>query len=36
MRIKVVDYDNLVRLKRLAGRPEDLADLKRLGEARDE
>jgi predicted nucleotidyltransferase len=36
MRIKVVDYDNLVRLKKLAGRPEDLADLKRLREARSE
>ncbi len=34
MRIKVIDYDNLVRLKELAGRPEDLADLERLREAR--
>jgi predicted nucleotidyltransferase len=34
MRIKIIDYDDLVLLKELAGRPEDLADLKRLREAR--
>ncbi|HEY2052603.1 MAG TPA: hypothetical protein VGH14_01560 [Solirubrobacterales bacterium] len=33
--IKVVNYQDLVRLKELAGRPEDLADLERLREARD-
>lgn len=33
--IKVVGYDDLVRLKELAGRPEDLADLQRLREARE-
>jgi len=33
--IKVVAYDDLVRLKELAGRPEDLADLQRLREARE-
>ena len=33
--IKVVSYDDLVRLKELAGRPEDLADLQRLREARE-
>jgi predicted nucleotidyltransferase len=36
IRMKIVDYDNLVRLKELAGRPEDLADLQRLREARGE
>lgn len=35
LRIKMVGYDDLVALKRLAGRPEDLADLKRLDEARE-
>lgn len=34
--VKFVSYDDLVRLKELAGRPEDMADLKRLREARDE
>lgn len=34
--IRVVGYDDLVALKREAGRPEDLADLKRLREARGE
>jgi len=33
--IKMVSYDDLVALKRLAGRPEDLADLQRLLEARE-
>lgn len=33
--IKIVDYDDLVRLKEMAGRPEDLADLQRLREARE-
>jgi predicted nucleotidyltransferase len=33
--IKIVSYDDLVRLKELAGRPEDLADLTRLREARE-
>jgi predicted nucleotidyltransferase len=33
--IKVVSYDDLIRLKELAGRPEDLADLQRLREARE-
>ena len=34
--IKIVSYDDLVRLKELAGRPEDLADLQRLREARED
>lgn len=34
--VKVVDYDGLVALKKDAGRPEDLLDLQRLREARDE
>lgn len=33
--IKIVSYDDLVWLKELAGRPEDLADLQRLREARE-
>jgi hypothetical protein len=33
--IKIVSYDDLVRLKELAGRPEDLADLQRLREVRE-
>lgn len=33
--IKIVSYEDLVRLKELAGRPEDLADLERLREARE-
>lgn len=32
--IKFVGYEDLVRLKELAARPEDVADLKRLREAR--
>ncbi len=32
--IKIVSYEDLVRLKELAGRPEDLMDLQRLREAR--
>jgi predicted nucleotidyltransferase len=33
--LKIVSYEDLVRLKELAGRPEDLADLQRLREARE-
>jgi predicted nucleotidyltransferase len=33
--IKMVSYEDLVALKKLAGRPEDLADLQRLLEARE-
>ena len=33
--IKVVAFDDLVRLKELAGRPQDLIDLQRLREARE-
>jgi len=33
--IKIVSYEDLVRLKELAGRPEDLAGLQRLREARE-
>lgn len=33
--VKVVAYDDLIRLKELAGRPEDLADLQRLRQARE-
>jgi predicted nucleotidyltransferase len=36
MSIKFVGYRDLVRLKELAGRPEDLADLERLREVRGE
>lgn len=32
--IKIVSYDDLIRLKEMAGRPEDLADLQRLRDAR--
>lgn len=32
--IRVVSYDDLVMLKEMAGRPEDLVDLQRLREAR--
>jgi predicted nucleotidyltransferase len=35
LRVKMVSYDDLLALKKLAGRPEDLADLQRLGEARE-
>jgi predicted nucleotidyltransferase len=34
LRIKVVSYDDLVALKEMAGRPEDLTDLQRLRQAR--
>jgi predicted nucleotidyltransferase len=34
--IKIVSFDDLVRLKELAGRPEDLMDLQRLREARED
>jgi predicted nucleotidyltransferase len=33
--IKIVSYDDLVALKELAGRPEDLTDLQRLRAARE-
>jgi predicted nucleotidyltransferase len=33
--IKIVSFDDLVRLKKMAGRPEDLLDLQRLREARE-
>ncbi|HST68283.1 MAG TPA: hypothetical protein VLI94_01335 [Solirubrobacterales bacterium] len=33
--IKIVSFEDLVKLKELAGRPEDLADLQKLQEARD-
>jgi len=33
--IKIVSYEDLVKLKELAGRPEDLADLQRLREAHE-
>jgi predicted nucleotidyltransferase len=33
--IKIIGYDDLVALKELAGRPEDLIDLERLREVRD-
>jgi predicted nucleotidyltransferase len=34
--IKMVSYRDLVALKKLADRPEDLADLERLRQAREE
>ena len=34
--VRVVSYEDLVALKQEAGRPEDLADLQRLGQARGE
>jgi predicted nucleotidyltransferase len=34
--VKFVSYDDLVELKERAGRPEDLADLERLRQARDD
>jgi predicted nucleotidyltransferase len=33
--MRFVGYDDLIRLKELAGRPEDLADLQRLREVRE-
>jgi predicted nucleotidyltransferase len=36
LHIKVVAYDDLVALKEMAGRPEDIADLQRLRQARSE
>jgi predicted nucleotidyltransferase len=33
--VKIVSFEDLVRLKELAGRPEDLADLQKLREARE-
>lgn len=33
--IKVIGFEDLVRLKEIAGRPEDLLDLQRLREARE-
>lgn len=36
LKIRVVSYEDLVTLKRQAGRPEDLADLQRLSQARGE
>ncbi|HVD41522.1 MAG TPA: nucleotidyltransferase [Solirubrobacterales bacterium] len=33
--IKIVSYEDLVKLKELAGRPEDLADLQRLREVNE-
>jgi predicted nucleotidyltransferase len=33
--IKMVSYEDLVALKKLAGRPEDLSDLERLRQARE-
>lgn len=33
--IKIVSFEDLVRLKEMAGRPEDLADLQKLREARE-
>jgi hypothetical protein len=32
----VISYEDLVMLKETAGRPEDLTDLQRLRQARDE
>lgn len=34
--IKVVSYEDLIELKKTAGRPEDLTDLQRLRQAREE
>lgn len=33
--IKIVGYEDLVKLKELAGRPEDLTDLQRMREAHE-
>lgn len=36
LRVKIVDYEDLVALKKLAGRPEDLTDLQRLRMVRED
>jgi hypothetical protein len=36
LRVSVVGYDDLVRLKHQAGRPEDMLDLERLSQARED
>lgn len=36
LRVKVVSYENLVALKKLAGREQDLDDMKKLREARED
>jgi predicted nucleotidyltransferase len=36
LRVQVIGYEDLVALKQQAGRPEDLADLRRLSQARGE
>jgi hypothetical protein len=36
LRIKVISYEDLIVLKEMAGRPEDLTDLQRLRQARGE
>jgi len=33
--IRIVSYEDLVKLKELAGRPEDFADLQRLREVHE-
>lgn len=35
VRLKVIGYEDLLRLKQQAGRPEDLLDIERLGQARE-
>jgi predicted nucleotidyltransferase len=36
LRVSVVGYDDLVKLKHQAGRPEDMLDLERLSQARED